>query len=152
MINIHHLADNSELNKLEYFNTIGLIFQNEIYLNRNDVLLKYDVDEIKRVAFKKQRSLNRNYFTLFLSLLIVFFTCALGNILGNFKLFGFLISGSLLLYSFLNKSYSYQIFLITVNQNIVSLAINPDIKMEAFKLVALINKKIKNEAQYLKVS
>lgn len=152
MINIKPILKNSNHNELEYFNTIGLIFQNDIYLNRNNVLLKYEIEDIKRIAFKKQRNLNRNYFTFFIAVLIAFFLYTSGSIIGNFKLFGFLFSGILLVYSFLNKSYNYNIFLITINQNIVSLVINPDSVKQAYKLVALINKKIKNEAQYLKVS
>ena len=152
MINIKPIPINSQPNKLEYFNTIGLIFQNDIYLNRKNTLVQYEIDDIKRIVFKKQRNLNHNYFTFLISLSIAFSSYALGIVTGNFKLFGFVVSGILLLYSFLNKSYSYHILLITMNQNIVSLLINPDCKKQASKLVTLINKKIKNDTQYLKAS
>lgn len=152
MIHTKPFFTNSQHHKLEYFNTIGLIFQNHIYLNRNNVSVQYDIADIKRVIFKKQRNLNQNCLLFVISLFIAFYSHTLGIILGNFKLFGFLVSGSFLVYSFLRKSYNYHILLLTVNQNTVSLSIKPECKKQATKLVTLINNKIKNDAQYLKVS
>jgi hypothetical protein len=152
MINIKPCFEKSQQNELEYFNAIGLIFQNYIYLNRNDKLVEYEISDIKRVEFKMERNFNRNLISIMCFLLVASSTYALASILGNFKLVGFLVSAIFLLYSFLNKSYSYKIILITVNQNIVNLSINPNSKEQASKLVALIKLKIKKEAQYLKVS
>lgn len=152
MIDIKPVFDNSKQDKLEYFNAIGLIFNSHIFLNRNNTLVKYEVADIKQVYFKKERNLNHNSVSFIISLFIAFSSYALGTFLGNFKLFGFMVSGCFLLHTFLKKSYNYNILLITVNQNIVSLLINPDSKKQATKLVALIKIKIKNDVQYLKVS
>lgn len=72
MINIKPILANSKQNKLEYFNAIGLIFQNHIYLNRNNALIQYEIDDIKRVYFKKERNLNQNFFSFITSLIIAF--------------------------------------------------------------------------------
>lgn len=152
MINIKPILANSKQNKLEYFNAIGLIFQNHIYLNRNNALIQYEIDDIKRVYFKKERNLNQNFFSFITSLIIAFSSYASAAFLGNFKLIAFMVSGCFFLYSFLNKSYNYRILMTTVHQNIISILISPEAKEEASKLVSLIKMKIKKDAQYLKVS
>lgn len=152
MVNIKPIPANLQQNKLEYFNALGLIFQNHIYLNRNDALVPYEIADIKRVHLKKERNLNYNCFLFVFSLLTAFSSYAFASVLGNFKLIGFAVSGSFLLYSLFKKSYNYRILLVTVHQNIVSVLISPDAKEQASKLVALIKLKIKNETQYLKVS
>ncbi|WP_162127903.1 hypothetical protein [Flavobacterium phycosphaerae] len=140
-------------NHLEHFNTIGLLFQNRIYLNKNDELVQFDISEIRRIYFKKQRNIKNNSFLFMLSCIFATATVFLEKYLEqNYKLPLFLFSGMLLVYSLVKKSYRYEIFLITSNHNFTSIHVNAACKDQACELISLIKRKIKKNKQYQQAS
>ncbi|TBX67036.1 hypothetical protein EZL74_10280 [Flavobacterium silvisoli] len=140
---------NAEDHKLEYFNTIGLLFQNHVYLNKNDELLEFDIKEIKRIYFRKQRDLKDNYCLFILSAVLAGATLYLGSYLSqNYKLPILIISGLLLLFSFLKKSYHYEIFLMTANHNFTAIEVNEANKDQACELISHTKRKMKKMKLY----
>ncbi|WP_333600849.1 hypothetical protein [Flavobacterium sp.] len=152
MIDIKPIHVNSPNNKLEYYNALGLIFQNHVCLNRDNDLLQYEINDIKRIYFKKNRCLKNNYSLFMISLVMVVSTYLLRTYFINYIFFSFIIATCIMLFSLFKNYYSYSIMLITIDHNIISVPINETSKEKASKLVALIKRKIKNNNQYLKAS
>ncbi len=112
MINRTSILNKSHHDKFECFNTVGLILQDQIYLNRNDELLQFDINDIKQINIKKERNLKNNHSLFVTSCALVFSTFLLGNSIGqNYKLAFIFVSSVLLLISFFLKTITIKFYL-----------------------------------------
>lgn len=153
MVNLKPFPTNSQQNKLECFNTVGLILQDQIYLNKNDQFLQFDINDIKQINLKKERDLKNNYSLFVMSCALVYSTSLLENSIGqNYKLVFFLLSSVLLLFSFFKKNYHYTILLITAHYHLTSIIIKDNSKDQACEFISLTKRKIKENNIYQKAS
>jgi hypothetical protein len=152
MITINPTHTNSPNEKLEYFNSLGLIFQNRIYLNKKNDLVAYEINDIRRIYLKKGRNLRINYIFFIMATVMGFTVFLSKKLLGDYNVIGYAVSAGVLLFSLFKEYPNYCILLITHNHNINSILLNSNNRKQASKLVSIITKKIDLNNQYRKAS
>ncbi|MGL2965811.1 hypothetical protein [Flavobacterium sp. XGLA_31] len=138
--------------QLEYYNPIGLLFKEHIFLHENNKLLEFDIQEIKRIFFKKERNLKQNYLLLTLAFPLLMGSFFLNS---NFELLrysGYGLSVALLIFAVIKKTYQYKIALFTKHSHYFSIPVNEEYKDDACELISLTKAKIKKNKLYLKAS
>jgi hypothetical protein len=136
---------------LEFFNAIGLIFKDYIFLTANNKLIWFEVEEIRQMSFKKNRVLTYNYVIFFLSFMIVIISFT-DSRLSDYRNTGFALGGILLIYALIKKTYQYTIQIITTEHNVISIIINKENKKQATQFIQIVKGKINQSKQFLKVS
>jgi len=137
--------------ELEYQNRVGMLFKNHIFLNDNNKILKFKIQEIKRLFLKKERNLKFNYVLLTVATCIFVLSLIFcGNSI-LYRFVGFGASSIIFLFAMAKKKYHYKIILFTQNSsystvNIDKVNIDNVNKENARKLLSLTRPKIKKTA------
>lgn len=138
--------------QLEYYNSIGLLFRNQLFLNKNNKVVEFTIPEIKSIYFKKERDLNQNYIIFIIACAL--FTFSLYFITQDVmqQKIGILLSAAIVLYALLKKTYSYSIVLFTNYSHIFSIPVNPQDKEDACELIARTKRKVRTNKKYMQAS
>lgn len=141
MLKTLHIANIDEEYQLEYYNPVGLLFKKHIFLNDDNKILEFDLQEIKRLMFKKERDLKANYLLHTLAcFLLVTSTFFPDN--SWYRLFGYGFATIILLFAIAKKTYKYKIILLTKHSNYFTVQVNEAYEDDARELLSLTSEKI----------
>ncbi len=138
--------------QLEYYNSIGLLFPNHLFLHQDDRFLEFDIAEIKSIFFKRELDLRINYRFFVISVFLLALGYLLPDNLLSIRLLNFVPAILFLLLAVFRKNYSYKIMLYTHHSHYFTIPVNETYKEEACELLSLTKTKIKKNKSYLKVS
>jgi len=138
--------------QLEYYNAIGLLFKNQLFLNKNNNLLEFNIQEIKSVSLKKERDLTNNYLLFAVACLLFVLSLSLSAKIAWANNIGFGLAAGLLLYAILKRTFSYSIVLFTNYSHIFSIPVNPQDQEEACKLLDRTKRKLKVQNKFMLAS
>lgn len=134
----------------DYYNAVGLLHDECLYLHNEHKLMQFDISTIKRLYLKKERDLSGNY-KLLLSSLLLLLPLLSATLYDRVHLWGFLPAVLLLCYGLSKKKFTYIIVLFTSNSQLLNIAVSEDHKDEACELLSVAKSKIKTNKHYLKV-
>lgn len=121
---------------INYYNSVGLIYDDYIYINKKECLVRLESNLIRNVYFKKEKELKYNYLLLTIGLLL-FTTILLSekHMLFEFKFIGYSVALFFSLFSLIKNFDNYKIIITTINCNIITTKIDSDNKDDALELV-----------------
>ncbi|MBC7522920.1 MAG: hypothetical protein H7239_00545 [Flavobacterium sp.] len=93
--------------ELEFYNPMGLLFKNHIFLKDDNRILEFDTQEIKRLFLKKERNLKLNYLSLTVSCFLVVFTFFQNDLATN-KYISFGLASLFLIFALVKKMYDFK--------------------------------------------
>jgi hypothetical protein len=134
----------SSQSKLEYFNSYGLIFDDCFYVNRENDLSCIRLNRVKKVKMVKGRKITINVVAFLVSCAIVYFSLLLQNDQMIFKYLFYVGAASFLITSLFFKKYCYNIIVITIDYQPISINVELKSKNQAKTIVSKVNKKIAN--------
>jgi hypothetical protein len=130
---------------INYYNSVGLIYDDFVCINKKDCLVRLEFNLIRNIHFKKEKALTSNYFLLVTGLLLFVSLILTDKIIPlDYKIMAYATSVILLILAFLVKFNNYKIIITTINSNIITTSINPEYKEEGLELV----KRIKNNINH----
>jgi hypothetical protein len=138
--------------QLEYFNAIGLLFRNQLFLNKNNNLVEFEIKEIKSVYFKKERDLSHNYILFVIACSLFALSLSFSPKIALYPQIGIGIALALLVYAILKRTYAYSIVLFTNYSHIFSIPVNPQDKEDACELLARTKRKLKTQKKFMQAS
>lgn len=148
---MHSLKSNTTLmsanqnSSIDYYNSVGLIYDDFVYINKKDCLVRLEFDLIRNIYFKKEKALTSNYFLLVIGLLLLVSLILTDKIIPlDYKIIGYATSVILLIFAFLVKFNNYKIIITTINSNIITTNINPEYREEGLEFVKRIKNNITN--------
>lgn len=147
----NHSKPESEY-QLEYFNAIGLLFKNQLILNKNNKLVEFNIEEIKSIYFKKDRELHQNYLIFLIACSLFAFSIFFNNKEVLFQRIGIVMAIGILLYALLKRTYKYKIVLFTHYSHIFSIPVNVQDKEDASELIARTKRKVRTNKNYMQAS
>lgn len=128
---------------IDYYNSLGLIYDNFIYINKKECLFRLELSLIKNIYIKKEKVLTLNILLLIISIgLFSALTLSQKTIPLNHKIIGYVSAVVILITAFIVKLTNYKIIITTINSNIISTSISADFKEEGVELVKNIKKSI----------
>lgn len=130
--------------KLEYFNSYGLIFDDCFYLNRENNLSCIRLNRVKRVKMVRARQTTINLIAFLVSCAIMYSSFLLQKEQVLFKYMFYAGAAFLLIASILFKKYCYNIIVVTIDYQPISIKVEIKSKDQAKTIVAKVNKKIAN--------
>lgn len=135
----------SNQSKLEYFNSYGLVFNDRFYVHRDNELSCVNLDNVKKIRLVRRREIKINLLTFIFSCLMIYFSFLFKEIQPVFVYLFYVGAASLLVSSFLFKKYCYDIIVLTIDYQPISIKVSVDSKNDAKKIVAKVNEKLKSE-------
>lgn len=135
----------SNQSKLEYFNSYGLVFNDRFYIHRDNELSCVNLDNVKKIKLVRRREVKINLLTFIFSCLMIYFSFLFKEIEPLYVYLFYVGAASLLVSSFLFKKYCYDIIVLTIDYQPISIKVSVDSKSDAKKIVAKVNEKLKNE-------
>jgi hypothetical protein len=138
--------------QLEYYNTIGLLFRNQLILNKNNNLVEFDIDEIKSVYFKKERDLTNNYLIFIVACSLFALSLSFSPKMALYPQIGIGTALAILIYAILKRTYSYSIVLFTNYSHIFSIPVNHQDKEDACELLVRTKRKLKTKNEFMLAS
>lgn len=138
--------------QLEYYNTIGLLFNKHLILNKNNKLVEFSIDEIKSISIKKERELNLNYIIFIIACSLFTIALYFTNNELLFQKIGILTSVGVLVYAVLKRNYAYKIVLFTQYSHLFTIPITAEIKDDAHELVTKTKLKVRTKKNYMQAS
>ncbi len=142
---------NSKQSSLVFSNSYGLIFVDRIYLQRENALSCFYLENLKSIKIKKTQEKKVNVFSLLFSLLILCFTTFYIEINIVFMTISYVIAALLILLSFTFKKYLYTIVILTNTNDFISIQVTTELKYAAKDFVNKTNKKLKENDRFLRV-
>ena len=136
----------SNQSKLEYFNSYGLVFNDRFYVHRNNELSCVNLDNVKKIKLVRRREIKINLLTFMFSCFMLYFSFLFKEIQPIYVYLFYVGAASLLVSSFLVKKYCYDIIVLTIDYQPISIKVSVDSKNDAKKIVAKVNEKLKSEA------
>lgn len=136
---------------LVFFNSYGLIFDDRIYLQRENALLCLYVENLKSIKLTKTREKKINIFSLLLSISILSITNIYFEDSIAFIVSSYIVGAVILLVSFSFKKYLYTIVILTKTNDFTTIKVNNNLKNSARELIDNINKKLKENDRFLRV-
>lgn len=128
---------------IDYYNSLGLINDNFIYINKKECLFRLELSLIKNIYIKKEKVLTLNILLLIISFgLFSALTLSQKTIPLDHKIIGYVSAVVILITAFLIKLTNYKIIITTINSNIISTSISAEFKEEGIELVKNIKKSI----------
>jgi len=136
----------SNQSKLEYFNSYGLVFNDRFYVHRDNELSCVNLDNVKKIKLVRRREIKINLLTFMFSCFMLYFSFLFKEIQPIYVYLFYVGAASLLVSSFLVKKYCYDIIVLTIDYQPISIKVSVDSKNDAKKIVAKVNEKLKSEA------
>ncbi len=152
MFNNYTLTNPEAEYHLEYYNTIGLLFNDQLILNKNNKLLEFNIQDIKSIYFKKERELTQNYLIFIIACSLFAFSIYFNNKEILVQKIGIIIAFGILLYAFVKRTYTYNIVLFTQYSHLFSIPINDQDKDDACELIAKIKNKVRTNKNFMQAS
>lgn len=142
---------NSKQSSLVFSNSYGLLFADRIYLQRENALSCFYIENLKSVKLTKTQEKKVNIFSLLGSVLILCIaTLYIENDLA-FMITSYVIAAVFILMSFTFKKYLYTIIILTNANDFISIKVNTDMKYAAKEFVTRVNKELKENDRFLRV-
>lgn len=138
--------------QLEYYNAIGLLFRNQLFLNKNNKLIEFDIKEIKSVYFKKERDLTNNYIIFVFACCLLALSLSFSSKIALYPQIGIGSALAILIYAILKRTYAYSIVLFTNYSHIFSIPVNHQDKEDAAELLARTKRKLKTQNKFMQAS
>lgn len=135
----------SNQSKLEYFNSYGLIFNDRFYVHRDNELSCVNLNNVKKIKLVKRREVKINLLAFMFSCFMLYFSFLFNEIQPIYVYLFYVGAASLLVSSFLFKKYCYDIIVLTIDYQPISIKVSVDSKNDAKKIVAKVNEKLKSE-------
>jgi hypothetical protein len=135
----------SNQSKLEYFNSYGLVFNDRFYVHRDNELSCVNLDNIKKIKLVRRREIKINLLAFMFSCFMLYFSFLFKEIQPIYVYLFYVGAASLLVSSFLFKKYCYDIIVLTIDYQPISIKVSVDSKNDAKKIVAKVNEKLKSE-------
>lgn len=142
----------SNQSKLEYFNSYGLVFNDRFYVHRDNELSCVNLDNVKKIKLVRRREIKINLLTFMFSCFMLYFSFLFKEIQPAYVYLFYVGAASLLVSSFLVKKYCYDIIVLTIDYQPISIKVSVDSKNDAKKIVAKVNEKLKSEAVLKSIS
>lgn len=142
---------NSKQSSLVFSNSYGLIFDDRIYLQRENALSCFYLENLKSVKLSKTQEKKVNIFSLLGSVLILCITTLYIENNLAFMITSYVIAAVLILMSFTFKKYLYTIIILTNANDFISIKVNTDMKYAAKEFVTRVNKELKENDRFLRV-
>ncbi len=131
---------------IDYYNSVGLIYDDSIYINKKDCLVRLELSLIRNIYFKKEKALTANILLLSIGLLLSTVLVLTNKIIPeDYKVIGYISAVVFLALAFLVKFNNYKIIITTINSNIITTNINTEYCEEGMELVTRIRKNINKE-------
>ena len=142
---------NSKQSNLVFSNSYGLLFADRIYLQRENAMSCFYLENLKSIKIKKTQEKKVNVFSLLFSLLILCFTTIYIEINIVFMTISYVIAALLILLSFTFKKYLYTIVILTNTNDFISIQVTPELKYVAKEFINKVHKKLKENDRFLRV-
>lgn len=140
------LQTNQQDKTIDFHNAVGLIYNDSIYINKKDCLVRLELGLIRNIYFKKEKDLTGNIFLLSIGLFLVVMLSLTEKIIPlNYNIIGYISAFVALVLAFLLKFNKYKIIITTINSNIISTTINTEYREEGLELVTRIRNNINKE-------
>ena len=140
------LQTNQQDKTIDFHNAVGLIYNDSIYINKKDCLVRLELSLIRNIYFKKEKALTGNIFLLSIGLFLVVLLSLTEKIIPlNYNIIGYISAFVALVLAFLLKFNKYKIIITTINSNIISTTINTEYREEGLELVTRIRNNINKE-------
>jgi hypothetical protein len=140
------LQTNQQDRTIDFHNAVGLIYNDSIYINKKDCLVRLELSLIRNIYFKKEKALTGNIFLLSIGLFLVVMLSLTEKIIPlNYNIIGYISGIVALVLAFLLKFNKYKIIITTINSNIISTTINTEYREEGLELVTRIRNNINKE-------
>lgn len=131
---------------IDYYNSVGLIYDDSIYINKKDCLVRLELSLIRNIYFKKEKAVTSNVFLMSIGLLTITTLALTDKVIPlEYKLIGYITAVVTMVLAFLIKFDNYKIIITTINSNIITTNINAEYCEEGLELVSRIRKNIKKE-------
>jgi len=144
------LTDVDKEYELEYYNPVGLLFKNQIFIHDYQKILEFDIQEIKHLTLKKERDLKVNFVLFCISSFLLIVTLFLKDIVVLYRFSSFGFAALFLLAAMAKKTYQYKIILLTDHSHYFTVPIDEAYKDDAFELLAKAKIKMETNKFYLK--
>jgi hypothetical protein len=138
--------------QLEYYNSIGMLFKNQLFLNKNNKLVEFEIKEIKSVYLKKERDLTNNYLIFIIAASVFALSFSFSTKMALYPKIGIVTAIALLLYALLKRTYTYSIVLFTTYSHIFSIPVNHQDKEDVRELLARTKRKLKTQKKFMLAS
>ncbi|MBF6642198.1 hypothetical protein IVB69_11955 [Flavobacterium sp. J49] len=140
------LISHNQNSPVDYYNAVGLIYDNSIYINKKDCLVRLELSLIRNIYFKKEKALTSNIFLLSIGLFLIAMLALTDKIIPlDFKVIGYSTAVVAVLLAFLIKFNNYKIIITTINNNIITTNINSEYCEDGLELVTRIRNNINKE-------
>nr|WP_294776317.1 hypothetical protein [uncultured Flavobacterium sp.] len=140
------LIMNNQHTPVDYYNAVGLIYDNSIYINKKDCLIRLELNLIRNIYFKKEKAITNNVFLLSTGLFLMAIIGLTDKFVPvDFKAIGYIAASIILVLAFLVKFNNYKIIITTINSNIITTNINAEYREDGMELVTQIRNNISKE-------
>lgn len=140
------LSMNNQYTPVDYYNAVGLIYDNSIYINKKDCLVRLELNLIRNIYFKKEKAITNNVFLLSAGLLLLGIIALTDKIVPvDLKAIGYIAASIILVMAFLVKFDNYKIIITTINSNIITTNINSEYCEDGMELVTRIRNNINKD-------
>lgn len=137
---------NNQHTPVDYYNAVGLIYDNSIYINKKDCLIRLELNLIRNIYFKKEKAITNNVFLLSTGLFLMAIIGLTDKFVPvDFKAIGYIAASIILVLAFLVKFNNYKIIITTINSNIITTNINAEYREDGMELVTQIRNNISKE-------
>lgn len=131
---------------VDYYNAVGLIYDDSIYINKKDCLVRLELSLIRNIYFRKEKALTCNIFLLSIGLFLIAMLALTDKIIPlDFRVIGYTTAVITVVLAFLIKFNNYKIIITTINSNIITTNINSEYCEDGLELVARIRNNINKE-------
>lgn len=131
---------------IDYYNAVGLIYDDSIYINKKDCLVRLELSLIRNIYFKKEKALTSNVFLLSIGLFLIALLALTDKIIPlDFRVIGYTTAVVAMVLAFLIKFNNYKIIITTINSNIITTNINSEYCEDGLELVTRIRNNINKE-------
>lgn len=127
----------------DYYNSVGLIYDDYIYINKKDCLVRLESKLIKNIYFKKEKTLTKNYLMMATGLVLYTVLILLTKSIPlEYRIIGYSMTFLIALAALSVNFNHYKIIITTINRNIITTNINAEYKEEALELVTKVKQNI----------
>jgi hypothetical protein len=142
----------SNQSKLEYFNSYGLVFNDRFYVHRDNELSCVNLDNVKKIKLVRRREIKFNLLAFIFSFFMLYFSFLFKEIQPIYMYLFYVGAASLLVSSFLVKKYCYDIIVLTIDYQPISIKVSVESKNDAKKIVAKVNEKLNSDSVHESVN
>jgi hypothetical protein len=142
----------SNQSKLEYFNSYGLVFNDRFYVHRDNELSCVNLDNVKKIKLVRRREIKFNLLAFIFSFFMLYFSFLFKEIQPIYMYLFYVGAASLLVSSFLVKKYCYDIIVLTIDYQPISIKVSVESKNDAKKIVAKVNEKLNSDSVHQSVN